>query len=68
VISYLRSKYRVRELIPTTLEDGFAGFNLMVMLWGLGIDSIRPKLEPKQSLKERLFSPALDMLPARTKI
>lgn len=68
VISYLRSKYKVRELIPTTLEDGFAGFNIMIMLWGLGIDSINPKLEPKQSLKERLFSSTFDLLPARTKI
>lgn len=68
VISYLRSKYRVRELIPTTLEDGFVGFNIMIMLWGLGIDSIKPKLEPKQSLTERLFSPTLGVLPVRKRI
>jgi hypothetical protein len=68
VISYLRSKFKVRELIPTTLENGFAGYNIMIMLWGLGIDAIKPRLEPKQSLTERLFSPARDMLPSRTKI
>ncbi len=68
VISYLRSKYKVRELIPTTLENGFAGFNIMIMIWGLGIDSINPKLEPKRSLSERFFSPTLDILPTRTKI
>lgn len=68
VISYLRSKYKVRELIPTTLEDGFAGFNIMIIIWGLGIDSIKPNLEPKQSLKEKLFAPTMDFLPARTKI
>jgi hypothetical protein len=68
VISYLRSKYRVRELIPTTLENGFVGYNILIMLWGLGIDSIKPKLEPKQSLKEKFFSSSTDMLPARIKI
>lgn len=68
VISYLRSKYKVRELIPTTLENGFAGFNIMIMLWGLGIDSIKPNLVPKQSLKEKLFTPTMDFLPARLKI
>lgn len=68
VISYLRRKFRVRELIPTTLEDGFAGFNIMVMLWGLGIDSIKPHLGPKQSLTERLFSSSVEVLPSRTRI
>jgi cell division GTPase FtsZ len=68
VISYLRKKFKVRELIPTTLEDGFVGFNIMVMLWGLGIDSIKPTLGPKRSLTERLFSPTAEVLPSRTKI
>jgi hypothetical protein len=68
VISYLRKKFKVRELIPTTLENGFVGFNIMVMLWGLGIDSIKPHLGPKLSWTERLFSSSIDSLPARTKI
>ena len=68
VISYLRKKFKVRELIPTTLENGFVGFNIMVMLWGLGIDSIKPSLGPKPSLKDLLFSSPTNILPARTKI
>jgi len=56
VISHLRSRYKVRELIPTTLENGFAGFNILVMIWGLGIDSIKPKLEPKKGLSETIFA------------
>jgi hypothetical protein len=68
VIKYLRGKYKVRELIPTTLENGFAGFNIMVMIWGLGIDTIKPNLEPKQSITERLFSHSFDLLTPRTKI
>jgi hypothetical protein len=68
VIRYLRGKYKVQELIPTTLENGFAGFNIMVMLWGLGIDSIKPNLEPKRSITERLFSHSLDFSSARQKI
>jgi hypothetical protein len=62
-----RGKYKVRELIPTTLENGFAGFNIMIMLWGLGIDSIKPRLEPKRSITERLFSQSFDILTPRTK-
>lgn len=68
VIKYLRGKYKVRELIPTTLEDGFAGFNIMVMLWGLGIDSIKPRLAPKQSITDRLFSHSVDFMAPRTRI
>ncbi len=56
VISYLRSKYKVKELIPTTLENNFAGYNIMVMIWGLGIDYIKPKLEPKKGLSEKVSS------------
>ncbi|MDH5688733.1 MAG: hypothetical protein OEZ48_12845 [Candidatus Bathyarchaeota archaeon] len=56
VISYLRSRYKVDELIPTTLENGFVGYNIMVMIWGLGIDSIRPKLEPKRRFSEKVGS------------
>ena len=68
VISYLRRKFKVRELIPTTLENGFAGFNIMVMLWGLGIDSIKPYLGPKLSLTDRLFGTSNEFLPTRQKI
>ena len=56
VISYLRAKYSVEELIPTTLENSFVGYNIMVMIWGLGIDSIRPKLEPKKRFSEKISS------------
>jgi hypothetical protein len=68
VIKYLRGKYKVRELIPTTLENGFAGNNIMVILWGLGIDSIKPSLEPKRSIREKLFSRSFDVMSPRTKI
>lgn len=68
VISYLRKKFKVRELIPTTLENGFAGFNIMVMLWGLGIDSIKPTLGKKTKLIDLLLSPPSNILPTRTKI
>ena len=68
VISYLRRKFKVKELIPTTLENGFVGFNIMVMLWGLGIDSIKPSLGPKTSLSDLLFSSSNSMLPSRSKI
>jgi cell division GTPase FtsZ len=68
VIKYLRGKYKVQELIPTTLENGFAGFNIMVILWGLGIDSIKPSLKPKQSFTDKLFSHSFDFLAPRTKI
>ena len=56
VITYLRGKYKVDEIIPTTMEDGyrFTGYNILVMFWGLGIDYIRPKLEPKKTLSERI--------------
>ena len=66
VLSYLRKKFKVRELIPTTLENGFVGYNIMVMLWGLGIESIKPRLGPKQSLKDLLFSTSSNTLYART--
>ena len=56
VIAHLRSAYKVRELIPTTLENGFAGYNILVMIWGLGIDSIKPKLKPKKGLSEKIFA------------
>jgi hypothetical protein len=68
VISYLRKKFKVRELIPTTLEDGFAGFNIMVMLWGLGIDSIKPTLGKKTNFIDLLLSPPSKIMPTRTKI
>ena len=56
VIKHLRSKYKVDELIPTTLENGFTGYNIMVMIWGLGIDSIKPRLAPKKSLSEKILA------------
>jgi cell division GTPase FtsZ len=56
VIKHLRSKYKVDELIPTTLENNFTGYNIMVMIWGLGIESIKPKLEPKKTLTEKIFA------------
>ena len=56
VISYLRAKFKVDELIPTTLENGFVGYNIMVMIWGLGIDSIKPKLEPKKRFSEKMVA------------
>jgi hypothetical protein len=68
VIKYLRKKYKVRELIPTTMENGFAEFNIMIMIWGLGIDSIKPTLEPKKSITEKIFSQSFDLLAPRTKI
>ena len=68
VIKYLRKKYKVREIIPTTLENGYAEFNIMIMLWGLGIDTIKPNLEPKKSLSEKIFSQSFDFLTPRTKI
>jgi hypothetical protein len=66
VTSYLRKKFKVRELIQATLENGFVGYNIMVMLWGLGIDSIKPTLGPKQSLKDLLFSSSSNTPYART--
>ncbi|NIM45013.1 MAG: hypothetical protein GTO54_05180, partial [Nitrososphaeria archaeon] len=50
VISYLRMEYRVDELIPTTMENGFTGYNILAMIWGLGVEDIRPRLEPKRTL------------------
>ena len=56
VITYLRARYKVDELIPTTMEESFAGYNILVMFWGLGIDHIKPKLRPKKSIFKELHS------------
>ena len=54
VIKFLRTEYKVSELIPTIMENGFAGYNIMTLIWGLGIEDISPKLEPKKTLTEKI--------------
>ena len=47
VMSFLRSKFKVTEIIPTVMEGDFVGYTIMTMIWGFGIDQITPRLEPK---------------------
>jgi len=47
VMGFLRSKFKVTEIIPSVMEGDFVGYTIMAMIWGFGIDSIRPRLEAK---------------------
>ncbi len=56
VLSYLRVKYRAKEIIPTTLEDrSFSGYTIMCMVWGMSIDRMKPKLKTKRPLSEEIL-------------
>ncbi|MCS7374377.1 MAG: hypothetical protein NDF56_05315 [archaeon GB-1845-036] len=55
-LSYLRVKYRAKEIIPTTLEDKrFGGYTIMTMIWGMSLDDIKPKLRTKRPLTEEIL-------------
>jgi cell division GTPase FtsZ len=55
VISYLRTNYKTKEIIPTTMEDEkFAGFTALTMIWGLSISDIQPALKSKELFKEKV--------------
>ncbi|HDI01510.1 MAG TPA: hypothetical protein ENF78_03695 [Candidatus Bathyarchaeota archaeon] len=47
VMSLLRSKFKVTEIIPTVMEGDFVGYTITTMIWGFGIDFIKPRLEAK---------------------
>lgn len=56
VLSYLRVKYRAKEIIPSTLEDrSFGGYMVMAMVWGMSIDNIKPPLKTKRPLSEEIL-------------
>lgn len=56
ILSWLRRKYNLKEIIPTTAEDpSFVGYTVLAIVWGLGIDEIEPKLEAKKPLLERII-------------
>lgn len=55
VLSYLRNSYKTKEIIPTTMEeDRFAGFTVLVIIWGLSISEIHPRLKAKEFFKEKV--------------
>ena len=47
VMDFLRSRFKVTEIIPTVLEGDFVGYTITAMIWGFGIDMISPGLRPR---------------------
>jgi len=47
VMGFLRSKFKVTEIIPTVMEGEFVGYTITAMIWGFGIDDIRPRLQAR---------------------
>ncbi|MCS7385226.1 MAG: hypothetical protein NDF55_00605 [archaeon GB-1867-005] len=56
VLSYLRVKYKAKEIIPSTLEDrSFGGYTIVAMVWGMSIKDMKPRLKTKRPLSEEIL-------------
>ncbi len=57
ITKHLRKKFRVHNILQTVLENDFEKFSVTAIIYGLAVDTIKPKFEQKGSWLEGSWTP-----------